>query len=66
VHNVGVIDLFIPFRSARVSLELISSSFFPSLSVGGVVGALYPSTNDRQTSNPSACMCFFILLLKEE
>jgi hypothetical protein len=57
------IDLFIPFKSALVALELISSSLFPSLSIGGVFGSLYLSTTDLQTSNPSDCMCVFIIFL---
>jgi hypothetical protein len=60
------IDLVRTFNSALVALELFSSSLFPSLYVGGVVGALYPSTTDHQTSNPSASMYVFILLLWKE
>jgi hypothetical protein len=59
------IDLVKPFKSALVALELFSSSFFPSLTIGGVVGALYPSTIDHYKSNPNAFMCVFILLLQK-
>jgi hypothetical protein len=61
--NFVYFDLVRPFRSALVDLELFFSSFFPSLSIGGVVGALYPFPIDLKTSNPSACMCVFIVLL---
>jgi hypothetical protein len=40
-------DLVKPFRIALVAFELFPASFFPSFSVGGVVGALYPSTIDH-------------------
>jgi hypothetical protein len=61
--NLVYIDLEKTFMSALAALELFSLSFFRSLSVGEMGVALYPYAIDRQTSNPSACMCVFILLL---
>jgi hypothetical protein len=52
------IELTRLFRIVPLSFELFSSSFFPSFSIGGVVGALYPSTTARHTSNPCAIKNF--------
>jgi hypothetical protein len=48
-----------------MAFELYSLSFFPTLSIGGEVGAMYPFTTACQTSDPHAYKNALIIMVQK-